>query len=175
MIGLSADAANIGDFTFANFPHEHPIRRGAPRPDRDTSRRDIDPERQEGRSPEGRRYRVLADLEDIRPADRDSDGLLFPLEKRDQSFKEYMREFVIVQFDRQLQDVGLDRPWYWGHFLNEIDTYHHTQQAGIWSWRNTVWWNPTGGLGKAERVWLEQKYPGWTTPSANIGTSSSTM
>ena len=85
----------------------------------------------------------------------------FPLEKRDQSFKEYMHEFVIVQFSRQLQDVGLSRPWYWDYFIEDIETHHHTQQAGIWSWRHTVWWNPAGGVGPEERAWLESKYPGW--------------
>ena len=29
----------------------------------------------------------------------------FPIEKRDRSFKEYMHEFVIVQFEQQLKDV----------------------------------------------------------------------
>jgi toluene monooxygenase system protein A len=161
MIGLSADAANIGDFTFANLITS--IQSDEARHAQIATPL-IEILIRNGKKAEVQKavdiafwriWKIFALLTGI-PMD-----YWFPLEKRDQSFKEYMHEFVIVQFDRQLQDVGLDRPWYWEHFLNEIDTYHHTQQAGIWSWRNTVWWNPTGGLGKAERVWLEQKYPGW--------------
>lgn len=161
MIGLSADAANIGDFTFSNLitsiqsdeaRHaqiatpliEILIRNGK----KDEVQKAVD-------IAFWRIWKIFALLTGI-PMD-----YWFPLEKRDQSFREYMHEFVIVQFDRQLKDVGLERPWYWGIFLEEIDTYHHTQQAGIWSWRKTIWWNPTGGIGTEERAWLEQKYPGW--------------
>jgi toluene monooxygenase system protein A len=63
-----------------------------------------------------------------------------------------MHEFIITQYEYQLLDVGLERPWYWDHFLEEIETHHHCQQAYIWAWRNAawrnaVWWNPSGGLG----------------------------
>ena len=63
------------------------------------------------------------------------------------SFKEFMHEWVINQWERQVQDLGLERPWYWDIFLLDIDNHHHCQQGGIWSWRPTVWWNPPGRSG----------------------------
>jgi toluene monooxygenase system protein A len=84
-----------------------------------------------------------------------------PLDKREHSFKEFMEEWVITQFERQLLDVGLAKPWYWDIFLRDIETFHHGQQIGVYLTRNTVWWNPTAGVTPAEREWLESKYPGW--------------
>ncbi|WP_428678203.1 YHS domain-containing protein [Reyranella sp.] len=161
MIGLSADAANIGDFTFSNLITS--IQSDEARHAQIATPL-IEILIRNGRKAEAQKsvdiafwriWKTFALLTGI-PMD-----YWFPLEKRDQSFKEYMQEFVLVQFERQLKDVGLDLPWYWDHLKHEIDTYHHTQQAGIWSWRHTIWWNPTGGLGAAERGWLEEKYPGW--------------
>jgi toluene monooxygenase system protein A len=162
MIGLSADAANMGDFTFSNLitsiqsDEARHAQLGTPV---------IEIMLRNGKKAEAQQavdiafwriWRVFALLTGI-PMD-----YWFPLEKRDRSFKEYMHEFVIVQFEQQLKDVGLDVPWYWNtHFVKDIETHHHCQQAGIWSWRQTVWWNPTGGVGPAERDWLEKKYPGW--------------
>src|SRR2546421_92821 len=31
----------------------------------------------------------------------------------------------------------------------------------VWIWRPTVWWKPQGGVSKAERAWLQEKYPHW--------------
>lgn len=84
-----------------------------------------------------------------------------PLERREHSFKEFMQEWVIGQFDRTLGDLGLDRPWYWEIFLDELDWFHHGQHLGVWLLPKTVWWNPVAGATPAERDWLEQKYPGW--------------
>jgi len=84
-----------------------------------------------------------------------------PLEKREHSFKEFMQEWVVTQFERQLLDIGLENPWYWDIFLSDIDTFHHSQQIGVYLTRNTVWWNSASGVGPAEREWLENKYPGW--------------
>jgi toluene monooxygenase system protein A len=84
-----------------------------------------------------------------------------PLEHRTMSFKEFMEEWIIRQFMDQLEDLGLEKPWYWQTFLDELDWYHHSEHAGIWYFRNTVWWNPDAGVSKAEREWLEAKYPGW--------------
>ena len=161
MIGLSADAANMGDFVFSNLitsiqsdeaRHaqiaspliEILIRNGK----KDQAQQAVD-------IAFWRIWRLFATLTGI-PMD-----YWFPLEKRDQSFKEYMHEFVVVQFERQLHDLGLERPWYWDLFLEDIDSHHHAQQAGVWSWRKTVWWNPRAGVGPEERAWLEEKYPGW--------------
>lgn len=85
-----------------------------------------------------------------------------PLEHRSMSFKEFMQEWIIKQFMDQFRDFGMDLPWYWGDFLNELEWYHHAIHLGIWFWRPTVWWNPDAGVSAAERDWLEEKYPGWS-------------
>ncbi len=84
-----------------------------------------------------------------------------PLEHRKQSFKEFMEEWIISQFERQLLDIGLDLPWYWDEFINDIADKHHGMHMGSWFWRPTLFWNPTGSVGIEERKWLEEKYPGW--------------
>ena len=38
---------------------------------------------------------------------------LTPLEHRGQSFKEFVVEWVFGQFERNLESIGLRRPWYW--------------------------------------------------------------
>ena len=84
-----------------------------------------------------------------------------PLHKREHSFKEFMQEWVIKQFMRQMKDLGLEKPWYWDIFLEDVDTFHHGQHVGVWLTRPTVWWNPPAGGTPPEREWLEKKYPGW--------------
>ena len=84
-----------------------------------------------------------------------------PLEHRKQSFKEFMQEWIVVQFERSLLELGLEKPWFWDDFLREIDEQHHGMHLGVWFWRPTVWWNPAAGVATAERAWLEEKYPGW--------------
>lgn len=84
-----------------------------------------------------------------------------PLPHRRLSFKEFMLEWIIKQFNDQLRDLGLERPWYWELFLQESDWLHHALHLGTWFKRRTVWWNPDAGVSFAEREWLEAKYPGW--------------
>lgn len=84
-----------------------------------------------------------------------------PLEHRKQSFKEFMQEWIVTQFERSLLDLGLDKPWFWDDLLLEIDQQHHGMHMGVWFWRPTVWWNPAAGVSVEERAWLEEKYPGW--------------
>lgn len=84
-----------------------------------------------------------------------------PLDKREKSFKEFMEEWIVSQFERNMIDLGLDRPWYWDIFLEELNDTHHGMHLGVWYWRPTVWWNPAAGAGPKEREWLEEKYPGW--------------
>ncbi len=84
-----------------------------------------------------------------------------PLEARKQSFKEFMLEWIVSQFERQLLDLGLDKPWYWDEFMRALDETHHGMHLGVWYWRPTVWWNPAAGVTPDERDWLEEKYPGW--------------
>jgi toluene monooxygenase system protein A len=84
-----------------------------------------------------------------------------PLAHRSLSFKEFMLEWIVKQFIDQFRDLGLERPWYWDLFIQELDWLHHAFHLGVWFWRPTVWWNPDAGVSVAEREWLEAKYPGW--------------
>ncbi|MBN8441707.1 MAG: aromatic/alkene/methane monooxygenase hydroxylase/oxygenase subunit alpha [Thauera sp.] len=84
-----------------------------------------------------------------------------PLEHRKQSFKEFMEEWIVAQFERALTDMGLELPWYWEQFLADLGETHHGMHLGSYYWRPTVWWNPAAGVTPQERAWLEEKYPGW--------------
>ncbi|MDA0821009.1 MAG: YHS domain-containing protein [Proteobacteria bacterium] len=84
-----------------------------------------------------------------------------PVEARKLSFKEFMQEWIVAQFERQLLDMGLAKPWYWDILMRDLEITHHGMQMGIWYWRPTVWWNPAAGVTPDERDWLEEKYPGW--------------
>jgi toluene monooxygenase system protein A len=83
---------------------------------------------------------------------------LTPLEHRKQSFKEFMEEWVLDQFDRQLVAIGLERPWYWDRFLAAIETYHHMVYASAYTYRATTWFDFALPDAKA-RAWLASKYP----------------
>ena len=72
-----------------------------------------------------------------------------------------MLEWIVSQFERQLIDLGLDKPWYWDQFMQDLDETHHGMHLGVWYWRPTVWWDPAAGVSPEEREWLEEKYPGW--------------
>jgi toluene monooxygenase system protein A len=72
-----------------------------------------------------------------------------------------MHEWIISQFMRTLQDYGLKKPWYWDEFIDGLDIWHHSLHLGVWFWRPTVWWKPQGGISKAERQWLNARYPKW--------------
>jgi toluene monooxygenase system protein A len=161
MVGLAADAESVGDFTFANLitsvqsDEARHAQLGMPL---------IDLMVASGKKADAQRavdigfwrlWRVFAVLTGI-PMD-----YYIPLAKRHLSFKEFMHEWVIRQFDRQLKDLGLERPWYWQHFLDDIEVHHHIQQGGVWSYRPTMWWHPVAGVGPEERAWLDAKYPGW--------------
>ncbi len=84
-----------------------------------------------------------------------------PLENRRMSFKEFIEDWVVKPFADQFRDYGLEFPWYWDEFINELTWYHHAIHLGVWYYRPTVWWNPDAGVSAAERLWLEEKYPGW--------------
>jgi toluene monooxygenase system protein A len=84
------------------------------------------------------------------------------MERREHSFKEFVENFVCTQFLRNLNALGLDKPWYWDkYFLPDINTYHHAQQLGMYLYRATQWWDAVAGVSPHEREWLEKKYPGW--------------
>jgi toluene monooxygenase system protein A len=84
-----------------------------------------------------------------------------PLEHRKQSYKEFMEEWIIAEFLRLIEDYGLKKPWYWEQFIDGLDTWHHSLHLGVWFWRPTVWWKPQAGISRAERAWLQEKYPHW--------------
>jgi toluene monooxygenase system protein A len=84
-----------------------------------------------------------------------------PLSHRQQSYKEFMEEWIVTQFSRTLADYGLKKPWYWEEFLDGLDTWHHSLHLGVWFWRPTVWWQPRAAVSAAERKWLSAKYPKW--------------
>lgn len=84
-----------------------------------------------------------------------------PLARREQSYKEFMHEWIAEQFLDQIRDYGLKKPWYWDEFMAGLETWHHALHLGVWYWRPTVWWNPQGGVSPEEREWLNEKYPRW--------------
>ncbi|HEV7828242.1 MAG TPA: toluene monooxygenase, partial [Pseudonocardiaceae bacterium] len=51
---------------------------------------------------------------------------LTPLDARARSFKEFMSEWVIEQFMKNLAEFDLDRPWFWDLFIEELDYAHHS-------------------------------------------------
>jgi toluene monooxygenase system protein A len=84
-----------------------------------------------------------------------------PLRHRKMSFKEFMLEWIVNHHQRVLDDYGLSRPWYWDTFLQSLDHGHHALHLGTWFWRPTLFFSPGAGVGKAERRWLNEKYPSW--------------
>jgi toluene monooxygenase system protein A len=84
-----------------------------------------------------------------------------PLEHRQQSYREFMEEWIIDQFVRTLEERGLKKPWYWDEFMRGLDTWHHALHLGLWVWRPTIWWKPVAAVSKDERAWLAEKYPTW--------------
>jgi len=83
---------------------------------------------------------------------------LTPVEHRAQSFKEFIDEWVLDQFDRMLTEFGLQRPWYWAEFLASTEIYHHQVYASAYTYRATTWFD-FALPGPDERAWLAEKYP----------------
>jgi toluene monooxygenase system protein A len=81
-----------------------------------------------------------------------------PMEGRTASFKEFMEEWVLGQFQRSLDEFGLKRPWYWDRFLASLDHYHHMVYASAYTYRATVWFD-MAMPSPQERAWLAAKYP----------------
>jgi toluene monooxygenase system protein A len=87
---------------------------------------------------------------------------LTPLSARTRSFKEFMEEWVMDQFMKNLEEFGLDRPWFWDTFVEELDYAHHSLQLGLYRYRTTLWFD-VASPNAAEREWLQEKYPDWRT------------
>jgi toluene monooxygenase system protein A len=83
---------------------------------------------------------------------------LTPLEQRPYAFKEFMEEWILDQYLRHLEALGMQKPWYWDLFLDSLDIYHHMVYVSAYTYRATVWFNMVVP-GPAERAWLRQKYP----------------
>jgi toluene monooxygenase system protein A len=87
---------------------------------------------------------------------------LTPLGARTRSFKEFMREWVVEQFLRNLEEFHLELPWFWDLFIDELDHAHHSLQLGLYEYRTLLWFDePTPST--AERAWLRERYPTWET------------
>jgi toluene monooxygenase system protein A len=83
---------------------------------------------------------------------------LTPLAKRTASFREFMGEWIVEQFDRRLAEHGLARPWYWDQFIGALDHYHHMVYVSAYTYRASVWFDMVMP-GPDERAWLRSKYP----------------
>lgn len=81
-----------------------------------------------------------------------------PLSARQMSFKEFMQEWVIEQYLDSLKRYGLEKPWYWNYFLQELEIYHHMVYLSAYTYRSSVWFDlvvPSPD----DLLWLKEKYP----------------
>jgi toluene monooxygenase system protein A len=160
-LGLAADAAETGDFTFASLissiqtDEARHAQIGTPALQilvengrKEEAQRKVDVSIARG-------WRLMQALTGL------SMDYYTPLAHRKHSFKEFVNEWIIGQFERSLIELGLDLPWYWDILRREADHLHHGYHLGFWFWRPTMWWNPAAGVTPEERDWLEEKYPGW--------------
>jgi toluene monooxygenase system protein A len=85
---------------------------------------------------------------------------LTPLGARKHSFKEFMEEWIMDQFLKNLEEFGLKRPWFWDLFVEELDYAHHSFQLGLYTYRPTLWFDEPMPSPE-EREWLCEKYPTW--------------
>lgn len=83
---------------------------------------------------------------------------LAPLAARQRSFREFVQEWIVEQFDRSLRAYGLRRPWYWDEFVAALGNYHHMVYAAAYTHRASVWFD-LAMPGPDERSWLAAKYP----------------
>lgn len=84
---------------------------------------------------------------------------LTPVEHRTQSYKEFVEEWVLDQFDKSLARYGLARPRHWEAFVASLDHYHHQVYASAYTYRMSVWFDLVVP-GPEDRAWLRRKYPG---------------
>ncbi|MCC3314950.1 YHS domain-containing protein [Nocardia africana] len=160
-IGLSGDAANAGDFTFSKLiqsiqsDEARHAQLGTPLLQMLIEHGQVEKAQNHIDVSFWRSYRLFTILSGI-PMD-----YYVPLDVRESSFKEFMQEWIVTQFIKSIEDLGLRKPWYWDIFMRDLDEHHHGQHLGTYSWRPTLWWHPAAGVSPEERDWLEEKYPGW--------------
>ena len=99
---------------------------------------------------------------------------LTPLDARTQSFKEFMEEWVVDQFMKNLAEFELERPWFWDLFVEEIDYAHHSLQLGLYAYRTTLWFDVATPDAPRTRVAATTSTRTGATPSGRSGTGSST-
>jgi toluene monooxygenase system protein A len=78
--------------------------------------------------------------------------------QRQNSFQEFMEEWIVDQFLRTLDEFGLKKPWYWDILQDELQIYHHMIYASAYTYRATLWFDfviPS----PSDRKWLRRKYP----------------
>ncbi len=92
---------------------------------------------------------------------------LTPIAARSRSFKEFVEEWVVQQYMRNLEEFGLDLPWFWSIFLDELDDAHHSLQLALYSTRTLLWFDEPSPS-EPERAWLRAKYPTWEATYAPI-------
>jgi toluene monooxygenase system protein A len=85
---------------------------------------------------------------------------LVPLSARGRSYKEFMQEWIIEQFTKNLAEFSLARPWFWDLFIEELDYAQHSFQLGLYAYRTTLWFD-VAMPNEDERRWLSEKYPDW--------------
>ena len=85
---------------------------------------------------------------------------LTPVGARTKSFRQFMEEWIIDQFMKNLAEFGLDRPWFWELFLEELEYAHHSLQLGLYAYRPTLWFD-VAMPNAEERLWLASAYPQW--------------
>ncbi|HYQ17271.1 MAG TPA: hypothetical protein VEQ58_15975 [Polyangiaceae bacterium] len=83
---------------------------------------------------------------------------LTPLSARRGSFREFVEEWVVDQFQSSLAELGLERPKYWQAFLDALPIYHHMLYASAYTYRASTWFDFVLP-GPEERAWLDSKYP----------------
>ena len=85
---------------------------------------------------------------------------LTPVKARSRSFKEFVEEWVVEQYMRNLEEFSLELPWFWPMFLNELDDAHHSLQVALYNTRTLLWFDEPSPS-EPERAWLRAKYPSW--------------
>jgi len=83
---------------------------------------------------------------------------LTPVAERKGSFREFVEEWVLDQFQRLAREYGLKKPWYWEQFIQSLGYYHHMVYASAYTYRATVWFDMALPSPEA-RSWLAEKYP----------------